>query len=454
MILSKAFNSNKTTVTKNPLMKSEYRGYQNGQKKPVGLTIYDTWLKQVSALRTVIGSTAELASGANIKFYKVDSKGKKKVIINPKQFDTLFMNDIDDIGSFLYNYFGQIKMFDNVLIIPEASKYKFRENKVDFFIADNARWKANPNETGKQTIDSFTYTSSQGIETPYKYEDVIYIRKPLTSNNLLYGVSRLQSLNEEIARILNMGEYVDKYIASGAKKSVIIGTDDIMSPNQQDDILDEFNKFLNNPNQKALMLNTEKLTVKDVSEGLASTDVVNFLVKLNNTVLESYNMPKFIKGNYEGQSNKELIREALRIYFELALKPEFLRLARHLTRYSRDILGIKNMLIEFDYEGISILEDSLTEKLEKAEKLNRMGAYSLNEVRQAVGEEPIDNPNFDLHLAPANITSGVPVTFENFYGDIDRKLQQENQNITSEEPNQLESGNGGEQNEEDMRGNS
>ena len=37
MILSKAFKSDK--VTKNPLMKSEYRGYQNGQKKPTGLPI-------------------------------------------------------------------------------------------------------------------------------------------------------------------------------------------------------------------------------------------------------------------------------------------------------------------------------------------------------------------------------------------------------------------------------
>jgi len=451
MILKKMFNSSKSE-TKNPLMKTEYRAYQNGMKKQVGLSVYKTWIDQISSLRNVLATTSELASGANIKFYKVDSKGKKKLIINPKQFDTMFMNDIDDVSSFLYNYFGQIKAYDNVLIIPEESKYSYRKGKVDFFISDNIRWKANPNETGKQTIDSFTYTSSMGAETIYNYEDVIFIRKPLNSSNLLYGVSRLQSLNSEISRILNMGDYVDSYIASGAKKSVIVGTDEPMNPNQQADILESFNKFLNNPNQKALMLNAEKLSVKEVSESLASTDVVNFLIKLNRTVLESYNLPKFLFGNYEGVSNSELVRLSMRVFFEVGIKPEFIRLGRHITRYARDVLGIKNILCEFDYEGISILEDSLEEKLDKAKTLNAMGAYSLNEVRLAVGEEAIENENFDLHLAPANITSGIPVTFENFYEDIDRKL--DNENISNlEETNELPSGEGGEQNTEGMNGN-
>ena len=426
MLLSKMF-SKPTKVNKNPLMASEYRGYVNGQKKQTGLQLYDTWLKQVSSLRNVIATTSELASGANIKFYKVDSKGKKKLIYNPKEFDTLFMNDIDDVSSFLYNYFGQIKMYDNVLIIPEASKYSFRQGKVDFFIADNARWVANPNETGKQTIDSFTYTSTQGVKTDYKYEDVIYIRKPLTSSNLLYGVSRLQSLNLEVARILNMGEYVDSYIASGAKKSVIIGTDDIMSPNQQDDILESFNNFLNNPKQKALMLNTEKLTVKDVSEGLASTDVINFLVKLNNRVLESYNMPKFFQGVYEGVSNAELVRLSTRIFYEVAIKPEFIRLGRHLTRYARDTLGIKNIQIEFDFEGLSLLERSAKETMEITSEQLKLGAISHNEFREQNGYEATDIEAMNNHYVGAYIMSSQPIRFENFDEDLARNQELQNQ---------------------------
>jgi len=430
MILKQAFNSSKSAkpkVTKNPLMATDYNSYTNGQNKPIGYHVYSKWINQVSSLRNVLATTAELASGANIKFYKVDSKGKKKLILNPKQFDTMFMNDIDDVSSFLYNYFGQIKAYDNVLIIPEESKYPYRQGKVDFFIADNKSWKANPNTTGKQTIETFTYTSTQGTETTYNYDDVIFIRKPLTSSNLLYGVSRLQSLNEEISRILNMGDYVDGYIASGAKKAVVVGTDEPMSPSQQDDILEALNKFLYNPKQKALMLNAEKLSIKEISESLASTDVVNFLVKLNKTVLEAYNMPKFFNGDYSDTSNAELVRLSTRIFFECAIKPEYLRLGRHLTRYARDILNIKNLSIEIDFSGLSLLERSAKETMEITSEQLKLGAISHNEFREQNGYETIDLEAMDKHYVGTYITSSQPIRFENFEEDINRRQALENE---------------------------
>lgn len=445
MLLNRVFKQPSHRVTKNPVIASEAYRYKNGSGKPTGIAIYETWLQQISALRNVIGTTSELASSALIKFYKVDSKNKKTVFNNPKMFDSYFMNDKDDLSSFIYNYFGQIKTYDNVLIIPELSKYKYRNGKVDFFIIDNQRWFVNPSSTGDKTIESITYRSSAGTEKNYNFEEIIYISKPLTSSNLLYGISRLMSLNNEIERIISMGNYLDGYIASGAKKSVIIGTDDFLSPKQEDEIKDAINKFLNDPNQKVVMLNSEKLTVKEVSEALGSLDVANFMTKLNKRVLESYNLPKFLLGDYEGVSNAELVRLSMRVFFETALRPEFLRLQRHLTRYARDVLNIKNILIEFDFEGISILEDSLTEKLEKAKELYMLGTYSQNEVRTTVGDEPIDNPNFDLHFAPAYLSSGVPVTIETLQEDIARKLQT---NTTNDVP----SGQGGSANTPDMNG--
>ena len=436
-----------TKVRKNPVIAGEAQRYKNGGGKPSGQTAYETWLQQISMLRNAVSTTAELASSAQLKFYKEDTKGKRTVFANPKMFDKDFMNDKDDLSSFLYNYFGAIKMYDNVLIIPEQSKYKPRAGKVDFFIIDNQRWSINPNETGSQTVKDITYKSSQGTETKFAYEDIILITKPLTSNNVLYGISRLVSLNNEIERIISMGDYLDNYIASGAKKSVIVGTDDFLSPKQEDDIRDTLNKFLSDPNQKVVLLNSEKLSVNEVSENLGSLDVANFMVKLNKRVLEGYNLPKFLLGDYEGVSNAELVRLSMRVFFETALKPEFLRLQRHLTRYARDVLNIKNILLEFDFEGISILEDSITEKLDKAERLNMLGAYSLNEVRVAVGDSAIENPNFDLHFAPAYLTSGTPVTIENLEQDISRKLSS-----TQTPNNDTVSGAGGTSNTEGLNG--
>jgi hypothetical protein len=452
MILKKVFQSkeNPSKVTKNPLIKAEALGYKNGQKRPVGQQIYKQWINQISALRNVLGTTSELASGASIKFYKVDTKGKKKLILNPKQFDTMFMNDIDDVSSFLYNYFGQIKTYDNVFIIPEESKYPYRKGKIDFFIADNTNWYANPNETGKQTIDSFTYRSNQGIETQYKYEDVIYIRKPLTSSNLLYGVSRLQSLNEEVNRILTMGGYVDNYIASGAKKSIIIGADSPMSPNDQMDTIEQFNSFLKDPNTKALMIDTEKLNIKEVSESLASTDVINFLVKLNKQVLESYNLPKFLLGNYAETSNAELVRLSMRIFFQSVLYPEFLRLGRHLTRYAQNILNIKNMEIVFDFDGINLLEDSLDERLKATSEMFKLGLLSPNEARVKLGEDSIDLESMDKHYSPSYLYSGLPVSYENYDQDMEAKLNTEKPSNSSNQD--TPKGDGRESQSEDLGG--
>ena len=450
MVFNKVFNNAPTRVTKNPVIASEAFRYKSGGGKPVGTTVYETWLQQIAVLRNVIGTTAELASSATLKFYKEDTKGKKTVFNNPKMFDRDFMNDKDDVSSFIYNYFGQIKTYDSVLIIPEQSKYTPRNGKVDFFIIDNQRWYANPNTTGSQTIDSVTYRSSGGNETVYKYGDIIYISKPLTSQNLLYGVSRLLSLNNEIERIITMGTYLDNYIASGAKKSVIIGTDDFLSPKQEDEIKDAINKFLSDPNQKVVLLNSEKLSVNEVSESLGSINVADFMSKLNRRVLESFNLPKFLLGDYEGVSNAELVRLSMRVFFETAIKPEFIRLQRHLTRYARDVLNVKNILLEFDFEGISILEDSLAEKLDKAERLFMLGSYSHNEVRRSVGDEAIENPNFDLHFAQAYLTSGIPVTIENLQEDIKNKLNVET--TAKDNVSDVPSGNGGEANTPDLNG--
>ena len=152
MIFNKVFNKAPQKRTKNPVIANEAFRYRNGGGRPVGMAVYENWLQQISTLRNVISTTAELASSAQIKFYKEDSKGKKSLFNNPKMFDKDFMNDKDDLTSFLYNYFGQIKTYDNVLIIPEKSKFASRNGKVDFFIIDNQRWQVNPSSTGKQKI--------------------------------------------------------------------------------------------------------------------------------------------------------------------------------------------------------------------------------------------------------------------------------------------------------------
>lgn len=436
-------NKAKQTVNKHPTIENESIIYNNGNNKPINLKAYETWANQVSTLNTALGTTGDLASSAKLKFYKKDSKGNLK-LTNFKYIDTDFMNAEQDLPSWLYQYFTTKKLYNNVLIVPEESGRKQRKGIVDFYIMDNVKWKIDPDKTGTTAIDTFIYTTSKGDIT-YNYDDVIYISKQLGTSNLLYGISKLQSLNNEVLRILSMGKFVDNFVSSGGKKAVIAGHETPMNENTATEVKQAINKYLKDPNQKVLLLNTEKLSIKEVSDSLAGNDIASFMVKLNKTVFEAFNMPKWLIGDYEGSTNSETVRLGLRVYFQTAIKPEFLSLEKHLTRYITDNLKAKNIIAKFDYDDIDILEDSATEAFEVSSGLFKLGGLSVNELRIKNGLEPIDNPNFDFHFAPAYLMSGQPVRYEKFEEDVA-------QNILSSNTNSVPSGEGGQDNTEDENG--
>jgi hypothetical protein len=89
MIFNKVFNKAPQKRTKNPVIANEAFRYRNGGGRPAGMAVYENWLQQISILRNVISTTAELASSAHIKFYKEDSKGEdlKKLLKNTKACD-------------------------------------------------------------------------------------------------------------------------------------------------------------------------------------------------------------------------------------------------------------------------------------------------------------------------------------------------------------------------------
>ena len=107
MIFNKVFNKAPQKRTKNPVIANEAFRYRNGGGRPVGMAMYETWLQQISTLRNVISTTAELASSAHIKFYKEDSKGKRGIFNNPKMFDK------DDPS---LTFRERVQMFESTLI--------------------------------------------------------------------------------------------------------------------------------------------------------------------------------------------------------------------------------------------------------------------------------------------------------------------------------------------------
>jgi hypothetical protein len=178
------------------------------------------------------------------------------------------------------------------------------------------------------------------------------------------------------------------------------------------------------------MLNTEKLNVNTISGDITSTKVIEFLTDLNSQILQSFKMPKYLIGDYPTSVNSDVVKQAIRLWFEVALKPLFKTIESHLTSYCRNVLGLKNIVAVFDYEGISFLEGSATEKYQISTGLNKQGLITINEARIANGFEPLEIELADELIAPAYLTSANPVRYSKYEEDVARNVGINNPSTT------------------------
>lgn len=405
-------------VTKNPFVNSgDYTTYQNGGGKVVTTAVMENYINTNSQLATCIDAFAQVASGADLKWYKEDSKGKRK-LFNFKQIDKFKMNDYQSTQDWVRMALGTLELHKELFIVPEASSAPYRQGMIDFFIAPHGRYEV---ITGtNQSIESIKYKSASGKDTIYTHAEVIYIPLSNTSNNFFYGASKVKILNDNIQRIMKLNAFTDDYLQSGGKKSAIIGYSDIMSDDMQQEIKREVDNFVKNATKKTLMLNTESLNVTPLSGDITSTKVIEFLSDLNAQILQSFKMPKYLIGDYPTSVNADVVQQAVRLWFEVALKPLFRTIESHLTSYCRNVLGIKNLVAVFDYEGISFLEGSATEKHSISTGLNKQGLITINEARVMNGFEPLDFELANELIAPAYLTSSMPVRYSQYEQDVMR----------------------------------
>ena len=227
------FTNKKSTPTKQrektAITASEATAYQNGGNLPTDNRNFQAYINASSRLDTLIRTSASVASSARFQYGKVDTKGNFKTVTF-KQSDGLYMNDYQTESDFLFELFGTLLTYDKVLLIPEQSKYSFRKGMIDWSIVPDDQFSANLGTN--QSIETFTHRSSTGIETVYKYSEVVYITRNLTANNLIYAIPKIKALMKTIENILGIHNFMGEYIASGGKSSIIASSDSLLSEEQ------------------------------------------------------------------------------------------------------------------------------------------------------------------------------------------------------------------------------
>jgi HK97 family phage portal protein len=416
--------------------------YDNGSNN-TALTTYKTYLGQLSTLDAIIDTISAIASGAEYRFYKMDSKGKKKYL-PLKQFNTIKINDFQTVSDFTRQMFSSLMTYNSAYIIPVESKLKTRKGFIDFFVLDPTKCKI---VTGtSQTIDSIIYTAADGSEIKYPYEDVIYIPLSNDTSNAIYALPKLRSLGALFNLATGGTIMMQNYINQGGKRSSIVSKKDPLSEKGYTELKKALQSFYSSSAANSIMLNDEGLSVNLLQDNMSSFQIVNLLGFITDRFLERFAMPKFILGDYTAMmGDTAKMRLSCSMFFYTTIHPVFMSISSHFTDYIQNTMGQKNTFVEFGYEGIHLLEQNKIDQVEIAERMFKLGILSTNEVRSDYLDiDPLEAEAADRHYIAAFLQGSQPITLENFDEDIAR--------YQGTEPVEIPSGEGGENNSEGESG--
>jgi len=133
--------------------------------------------------------------------------------------------------------------------------------------------------------------------------------------------------------------------------------------------------------------------------------------------MKSFGLPAYLLGDYDGYVSDAAVVKASQIFFQIQIRPVFKSLAHQMTKYFRTTLKLKDAIVDFNFEDIDILHDSLETKMAITEKAYKLGLLSINEAREQLELEPLDTEEANLHFLPAYLLSSTPVAIEN-YGEV------------------------------------
>jgi HK97 family phage portal protein len=410
---------------KHPTVKQDYVTYTSGGKNTY-TSDYNDYIESVEALDRSVRIVANVASMARMDVYKKVKNELKPLKVKNIDLD-YGLNEFDSQTSFIRKVFASIFTQGASFLIAEENR---QSKLIHFYVYDPARFKIESSENSM--IEEFLYTSESGVELSFTPDQVIYTQNSINVSNLVYATSRLKPMNDLLILQANIMTNQKAYYASGSKKSAIVSPKEPISKDNALLLKASFDEFLQSSATKTLFMNTD-VNVDIVSNSESPEQIMKALTQINQSITEMFGIPPYLYGNYDGYVNDAAVTSAARLFFQIQLKPVFEDFAFQMTKYFRNTLGIKQAEIHFDYTDVEILEDSLNTKIDNASKLYKLGAISMNELREAAELEPVDVEAANKHFLPAYLVSDKPIAIEE-YDSVINELFSNPQDTPSDMP--------------------
>lgn len=407
-------------INKQPTIKNDFIAYTSGSNNTFDDTI-TSYIQQVETIERAVRLISNIVSLCQFKTYKESGKGTIKPVVI-KNVDLMFPNETDSHIDFKRKMASSLFTQGASIIIAEKNKDKYSTADMNFYAYDPAKFDIESD--GSKLISAFIYKAEDGTNISYRPEDIIYINDSIDPSNLLYSLSRLTALNDVIQIQAGIVAKTKEFTQGGAKDSVIISAKDPIGEKQQKAIKVAFDQFMSSTSSKTMLINTE-LQVDKMSNSMSGSEMLEFFKEINQLILDQFNLPPALLGDYSaaGANKNEELLFSLRVWFTTMLKPMLENIGLQFTRYFRNILGLKGVIVKLDYAEIDILDDFIDAKVDRAIKLHKEGLASLNEARELAELPRIEAEAADLHFFPAFLLGSAPVSVENFDKEIERMLQ-------------------------------
>lgn len=404
-----------TVVKKHPTIGSDFVAYESGGDKTFDAT-FNEYVQSIETIERAIRLHANVISLAKMRIYREGTKGELKPL-KVKNVDFMFPNETDTSVDFWRKIAVQVYSQGASMVIGESSK-----GKNNFYSVDVAKMEILSD--GKKLISGYEYTGEDGQITQFKPKDVIYINDSVDPSNLLYSLSRLTPLNDVVQIQAGIVAKVKEHAAGAAKDSAIVSAKSPISPDNQAKIKTAFDSFMSATATSTMFINSE-LDVHQFNNQMSGTDMLSFFTKVNQMMLDQFNMPPALLGDYSasGANKNEELLFSLRVWFTTMVKPVLTNIEMQFSRYFRETLGLKNAVCIFDLDDIDILDDFIELKVDRAIKLHKSGLMSFNEARELAELEPLDDESADWHFLPQFLTGSAPISLENYDEGIERLLQ-------------------------------
>ena len=422
---------------KHPTIKYDAVAYTSGGNKSFDST-YTDYIKSVETIDLAIRTIANIISLCDMKLYKETSSGELK-LTKVKNINLQYPNETDSSVDFLRKLAVNVYNQGAGLIVTEEGKRGALGKLINFYSIDVARIKAESN--GTRLIDKFIYESESGSEVIYAADKCIYINDSIDPSNLLYSLSRLQSLNDVILMQAGIVAMTKSMLSGGAKEASIISSEQPISERNMKEIKKNFNAFMESATSSSMFLNVP-LNVTKIGNAMSGSEMLELLKQLNEMMIEQFAIPPYLIGRYKSGANRNTeITYANRIFFSMQIKPVLKNIELQMSRFLQEQAGLKNIVMRFDYDDLDILKLPYEEETDVTLKQLKAGAISLDTARDKMKYAPVGSEASEKVFMPAYLLGNAPVSYNDYDSDLERFLNVQGASGTSLEP--LPSGNAG-----------